>query len=280
MSCVSKPLGALLFALPLIAHAGDRPPPLDAMPQALEMRLALSALPPPLRAKATVHVLDPQAGYRLARSGSSGIECVVQRTAWEMIQYREDIFIPLCFDAAGSRSLLKPIMDTATMRAQGVTAEAAKELIERRFADGTYATPARAGVSYMLAPVMRTIGPPDLQVHTMAMPHLMFYAPGLNNADIGAQPDLANADSLRYPFIDRQGHDAQTYIIQLVGAREKARIAADEAKLLRDLCRFQAALCLPKLGPRSHRAGTHHQPSNATPGVTAAETAATAPAAR
>ena len=29
----------------------------------------------------------------------------------------------------------------------------------------------------MVAPVMRTVGPPDMQVHTMPMPHLMFYAP-------------------------------------------------------------------------------------------------------
>jgi hypothetical protein len=38
----------------------------------------------------------------------------------------------------------------------------------------------------MVAPIMRTVGPPDLKVRTMAMPHVMFYAPHVTNEDIGA----------------------------------------------------------------------------------------------
>ncbi len=43
----------------------------------------------------------------------------------------------------------------------------------------------------MVAPVMRTWMPPDWKVHTMAMPHLMFYAPNITNEDIGAVPNLS-----------------------------------------------------------------------------------------
>ena len=43
----------------------------------------------------------------------------------------------------------------------------------------------------MVAPVMLAPGPPDMQVHTMAMPHTMVYAPNVSNEDIGAAPDLA-----------------------------------------------------------------------------------------
>ena len=39
----------------------------------------------------------------------------------------------------------------------------------------------------MVGPVMRTLGPPDLKVHTMPMPHLMFYAPHVTNEDLGAE---------------------------------------------------------------------------------------------
>jgi hypothetical protein len=95
-----------------------------------------------------------------------------------------------------------------------------------------------------VAPVMRTVGPPDMRMRTMAMPHLMFYAPGLANADIGAMPDLADPSSLRWPFIDRQGIDEHSYVIQMVGETEKARILADERALVDELCAHRAVLCL------------------------------------
>jgi hypothetical protein len=69
----------------------------------------------------------------------------------------------------------------------------------------------------MVGPIMRTIGPPDLAVRTMAMPHLMFYAPNLTNEDIGAVPNLSDHASLLYPFVDRQGVAEHTYMIQLIG---------------------------------------------------------------
>jgi hypothetical protein len=233
-------LAALAMACPGQAKDASLTP----MPEALETRFALSALPSALRDAATVHVLDPARGYRVAREGSSGLECLVERTAWEMDEYRDDIYIPLCYDAVGARTYLKVIIDAAALRAGGSDAHALKAEIEKRYADGTYRAPGKAGVSYMVAPVMRTIGPPDLKIHTMAMPHVMYYAPGVTNADIGAKPDLADPASLAYPFIDRQGNDQQTYIVQLMGRAEKAAILADGRDLLHDLCAHRAALCL------------------------------------
>lgn len=232
-----------VFAVACAVPAFAAQPALTPMPAALETRYALSAVPPSLRDAATVYLLDPATGYRLARKGSSGVACLVQRTAWEMAEFRDDIFIPLCYDAAGTKTYLRAIMDAAALRAQGMDAQSLKASIEHRFHDGTY-VPEKAGLSYMVAPVMRTVGPPDLRIHTMAMPHLMFYAPGVSNADIGAKPDLADADSLRWPFIDRQGVDAHSYIIQMVGDAEKARIMADEKPLLDALCAHRDVLCL------------------------------------
>ena len=96
----------------------------------------------------------------------------------------------------------------------------------------------------MVAPLMRTNSPPDMKVHTMSMPHLMFYAPGLANEDIGAKPELADLASLRWPFIDRQGRAEQSYMIQLVGEAEAAKILADERPLLDELCAYRDLLCL------------------------------------
>lgn len=220
---------------------------IEQMPAALETRFALSALPPALRDKATVYLLDLKEGYRLSRKGTSGIACLVERTVWEWVDFRNDIYIPLCYDAVGVKAHLKVIMDSAALRAQGMSATALKAEIEQRYKDKTYRAPEKPGVSYMVGPVMRAVGPPDMKVHTMAMPHLMFYAPGITNEDIGAVPDLGNHASLLYPFIDRQGNAEQTYIIQLIGVAEKAKILAGEKALLRDLCAYRDVLCLPKL---------------------------------
>lgn len=171
----------------------------------------------------------------------------MQRTAWELADFRNDIYIPLCYDAAGSKTALKVIMEAAALRAGGTTPEALKALVLRRYRDGSYRAPEKPGLSYMVGPVMRTVGPPGMAVHTMLMPHLMFYAPGLTNADIGAVPVLAKPASLMNPFIDRQGAPEQSYIIQLMGEAEKARISADEKKLVDDLCAYRDVLCLGRM---------------------------------
>lgn len=220
---------------------------IDPMPAELETRFALSALPPAMRHQATVYLLDPETGYRLSRQGSSGVTCLVERTVWEWVDFRNDIYIPLCYDAVGTKAHLKVIMDTATLRAQGMSPAALKAEIENRYKSKTYKAPEKPGLSYMVAPVMRALGPPDMKIHTMLMPHLMFYAPNVTNEDIGAVPDLGVPSSLVYPFIDRQGIAEQSYMIQLIGEAEKAKIVADEKALLDDLCAYREVLCIPKM---------------------------------
>jgi len=232
----------LLIAITRVAHADETT--IEQMPAALETRFALSALPPALRDHATVYLLDPKTGYHLAKRGSSGLVCLVERTVWEWVDDRNDIYIPLCYDAAGAKAHLKVIMDVAALRAGGMNAEALKTEVEKRYKKKTYKAPEKPGLSYMVAPLMRAVGPPDMKVHTMTMPHLMFYAPGLTNEDIGAHPDLRVHSSLLYPFIDRQGNAEQSYMIQLLGETETARIVADEKALLDDLCAYRDVLCL------------------------------------
>ena len=220
---------------------------LEQMPARLETQFALSALPAALRDKATVYLLDPATGYRLSRQGTSGVTCLVERTVWEWVDFRNDIYIPLCYDAAGTKAHLKVIMDAAALRAQGMGPAALKDEIENRYRSKVYKAPEKAGLSYMVAPVMRALGPPDMKLHTMAMPHLMFYAPNITNEDIGALPDLSDHSSLLNPFIDKQGIAEQSYMIQLLGEAEKARIMADEKPLLHELCAYRDVLCLPHM---------------------------------
>jgi len=217
---------------------------IDQMPAKLETQFALSAVPPGLRGRATVYLLDPKKGYHLSRQGTSGVTCIVERTAWELADCRNDIYIPLCYDAVGTKTYLKVIMDAAALRAQAMSPAALKAEIEKRYRNKTYHVPEKAGLSYMVAPIMRTVGPPDMNVHTMSMPHLMFYAPYITNEDIGAVPDLRVGSSLLHPFIDKQGNAEQSYVIQLIGEAEKAKILIDEKALLDALCAYRDVLCL------------------------------------
>jgi hypothetical protein len=219
-------------------------PKLEQMPVELETQFALSAAPPRLRERASVYLLDPKKGYYLSRQGTSALTCIVQRTSWEMAEFRDDVYWGVCYDAAGTATYLKSIMDAEALRAQGMSAAALKTEMEKRYREKTYRVPDRAGISYMVGPVMRAIGPPDMQVHTMAMPHLMFYSPYLTDEDIGARPDFSDPASLSYPFIDKHGNPEERYMIQLMGAAESTKILADEKPLIDALCAYRKVLCL------------------------------------
>ena len=243
MKCNAFPI-VLLGLLGFTSSSDAHETTLDTMPGELETKFALSALPPALRSQATVYLLDPRKGYDLSKRGTNGVSCIVQRTVWEMNDYRNDIYIPLCYDAVGTTTYLKVIMDAAALRAQGMSSQALKDEIERRWKNKTYKVPSKAGVSYMVAPLQRTIGPPDLKVHTLSMPHLMPYAPGVTNEDIGAAPNLADPASLHWPFIDRQGNAEQSYLIHMMGTAERDKILRDERELVAELCTYRDLLCL------------------------------------
>ena len=217
--------------------------PLKKMPVSLEVRLALSALPPALREKASVYVLDPATGYISERAGSNGQSCFVGRTEWKFADYRNDVYDPICYDAAGAKNQMRVWFGVAELRAKGVKPEAMKKEIEARFRTGAYKAPQRPGVSYMTAPLMRSymsLDPNDKEsVMTMSMPHVMYYAPNVSAADAGGLPCPPCAP---YPFVFEPGPHG--YIIQRLGEAESAKIVADEAELVSELCSYRSALCL------------------------------------
>ena len=69
--------------------------------------------------------------------------CLVERTAWELADFRDDIYIPLCYDAVGTKTYLKAIMDTATLRSQGMSPVALKAEVESRYRNKIYKVPVR-----------------------------------------------------------------------------------------------------------------------------------------
>ncbi|HEX4683985.1 MAG TPA: hypothetical protein VH277_14800 [Gemmatimonadaceae bacterium] len=213
-------------------------PTLAPMPRALEMAYALSAAPPHLRDSASVYLLDPARGYVEARAGTNGFRCFVMRTEWNRpdLSFRDDIFVPECADAAGAAALLPVDLDVAAMRARGDGPRAVYDAVMRRYADGTYHAPARAGITYMLSPVMRTfIGDSSPVPTTMVGPHFMFYAPNVTDADIGGRP---NTDG---PFMLTTGPHALIFLG--AGAARKQEILARSRSLMADLCAYRSVLC-------------------------------------
>jgi hypothetical protein len=215
---------------------------LTRMPLALESRFALSALPPGLRADASVFVLDPASGYILARQGSNGQSCFVERTEWEREDYRDDLYAALCYDAAGAKAQMQVWFDVARLRAGGASPADLRRQVEARFAEGAYRAPDRSGFAYMTAPVMRAYASHDVgdkTVVTMSMPHVMYYAPNVSDADVGGvvPPPLGP-----YPYVAHRGPHG--YFMQFFGETERRAIVARERELLDDLCAYRSVLCL------------------------------------
>jgi hypothetical protein len=223
---------------------------LTSLPRDVEVKLAMSAVPPHLRADATIFVLDPSKGYVLERQGANGFTCFVERTDYVRAQYRDDLLVPICFDPEGTRTIELVSFDVARIRAEGkLGAQELKNLIVQRFADGVYHSPARPGISYMIAPIMRLyMGPESKDIATMSMPHYMFYAPNLSSVDFGGGKTFGP-----YPYLANPGPHA--YMILHVGTAEKAEINREHQDLLREICAYRAYYCLddksPAHGPSS-----------------------------
>src|SRR5499425_174481 len=167
---------------------------LEPLPRDLEIQLALSALPPHLRDNATVYVVSPDKGFEVARKGTNGFHTLVARTGddsfrgtWPLKEYRDDILYPISFDEAGAKAQMRVFFDAAAMQAEGTPPEELKKIIQERYKTKYYKAPERAGVSYMLSPILRTYVNPDQNdsVATSDVPHVMHYAPNVSNQEVG-----------------------------------------------------------------------------------------------
>ncbi|MGC9975438.1 MAG: hypothetical protein ABSC57_01780 [Syntrophales bacterium] len=221
---------------------------IEPLPRDLEIQLALSALPPHLRDNATVYVLNPNKGFEVARNGTNGFHAFVARTgddsfrgAWPLTKYRDDILYPVSFDEAGVKAQMRVFFDAAEMQAKGTPPGELKKIIKDRFKMGYYKTPERAGVSFMLSPVLRTYFNPEEtdSVVTLNVPHVMYYAPNITNEDIGG----GKLGGL-YPFVIMPGPHG--YIIQFLGLTERAAINKEYEGMLTRLCKIKEVWCLPK----------------------------------
>jgi hypothetical protein len=249
----------LLFTLAVGAENGQTRNKIEPLPRDLEIQLALSALPPHLRDNATVYVLNPDKGFEVARKGTNGFHTFVARTgddafrgSWPLTEYRDDILYPVSFDAAGAKEQMRVFFDAAEMQAKGTPPGELKRIIKDRYKTGYYKAPERAGVSYMVSPILRTYINPEENdsVATSNNPHVMYYAPNVSNEDIGGKPPSISVAGYGmvvsgfYPFVIMPGHHG--YMIQLLGLTERAAINQEYEEMLGRLCKIKEVWCLPK----------------------------------
>lgn len=241
---------AILTAAALAASTAGRSPaePQNRnLPPDLEEELALSALPPHLRAEATVYLLGDSQKFEVSRKGTNGFHAFVSRidpnalrSDWPHTEYRDDILVPIAFDAAGSSAHMRVFFDMAELKAQGTSAQQLKEIINRRYRTGYYRPPERVGISYMLSPVVRTYVDPEASdlVTTWNVPHYMFYAPGVSNEQIGGKFQS------EYPFVLNRAPGPHGYIILFAGRQEREAITKEYAGMIERLCSLREAYCL------------------------------------
>jgi len=213
---------------------------LEKMPPDLEMAYALSSLPPRLQDGATVYLLDPKKGYYVAKQGKNGFSAFVMRTQWEIAEFHPDAYTAISYDPEGSRVYLPAFFAVAEMRASGkYTATQIRDTIVRRVKTGIYKAPSRTGISYMLCPLSRTVV--DGGLVNEVMPHYMFYAPGVDDQDVGGKWEGGRS----YPFAVNSGplldkeHSIYNLIIFPAGEMEKAKIIEDNKDLLRRLADYK-----------------------------------------
>jgi len=188
-----------------------------SLPRDLEIRLAVNALPKELRAGATVLVME-SAGYVEARHGTNPFTCIVSR--------RGGNFYPVCFDEEGAHTILPAFADDAVLRLKGATDDEVDHQLAQGFEQGRYRPPARPGIAYMLSPAtyMREKGK-----LTRTVPHTMFYAPFLTNADIGGVMGQT-------AFVDRPGPHGM--IIVIAGQKEREALVAESQGLVDEVERY------------------------------------------
>ncbi|MCH9648133.1 MAG: hypothetical protein K0U98_07840 [Deltaproteobacteria bacterium] len=202
--------GLLLFAAlaPVGSASGENPAsaegrepvekkqlPVQVLPASCEINLALSAAPEHLRAEATVYALE-ETGYRKERQGSNGFTCIVNRDHPRVLK-------PTCFDREGGETIVPKILFFGKGLMAGKSAAAISQEVRQGFEDGTFQSPQRAGVAYMLSRYNRPFNPRNQTLGWFA-PHVMFYAPNLTPQDIGFDMEAWH-DRNELPFIGYQG---------------------------------------------------------------------------
>ena len=184
-----------------IRYSGSEQPPL--MDRQREIALALSACPQSVADKAAVYVLE-KSGYVKVRESQNGFTAIVGHALPNSVD-------PQCMNAEATRTHLPPQLKLAELRAQGTSSEEIKRIMAEGYANGSFPKPAGVAIDYMLS--KENLVPNFKGGVSPYPPHVMFFVPGITNAELGADVTLGPDDNPHAPvFVVNEG-TAQAIII-------------------------------------------------------------------
>lgn len=156
----------------------------------VELQHAVSAAPAHLRAAATVYVYGAN-GYEVARTGTNGITCLLNRDAFI---YGARAFKPTCWDIVGTTTYVPVMLKVGELLANGQSPDAIRAAIDTGFASGTFQAPTRGGVAYMLAGDIELDLKSGQMLRQVFPGHYMFYALGATTAQLGVTAAALSRD--------------------------------------------------------------------------------------
>ena len=173
-------------------------PPL--LPQEREIALAESAGPSHIAKGATIYVLE-RGGFVVAREGTNGFSCLVLRSLPGTQE-------PECLDAEGTAAVLPRYLDKARYREEGLSRPEVRAKIAEGFRSGKYRSPGRPGIIYMLSCENYVAVDEAGERIINYQPHVMFFAPGLTNEELGA-----GSGDRWMPFVIEEGSPVALIIV-------------------------------------------------------------------
>jgi hypothetical protein len=209
------PLILLLLALFPAAVLGESRDISNYLLEAAEeRRLAATAAPPAVSTGASYYRLTEE-GFVMSEAGTNGWHCFVERAFWETDddgEYDARIRAPHCINDAGARSRMQEVFLEAELAIAGLSRAEASAELDAAHGDGRLHPPDGFAMTYMMSPE-QWLGEQAGHWH----PHLMFWVPYLENADVGHNEPFG-----RLPFVDSSSGTRSAVLIVAVPPHEGA----------------------------------------------------------
>ena len=183
----------LVFLFAFVSLAESKYPPLKdyLLPQDEEIRLARTAAPESVGARATVKVLTPS-GFTVAAEGDNGFVCMVMRgwsaPTYTPAQFRDLVYdakvhAPICFDPIAAQTVMPYYELRTKLGMEGKSPEEITARLESAYAKGELPKRDTVSFAYMWS-AHQHLGPGI----DAWRPHMMIFAPYYDNAKLGGNP--------------------------------------------------------------------------------------------
>jgi hypothetical protein len=177
---------ALLYSTTLIAQSH---PPFSAfmMDAGRETALAQSAAPPAISTEAGLYLMQAD-GYRAVRASKNGFNCLVLRSWTQPVSdperyYDPRLIAPICYSPGATSTVMQRELEIARLVLAGKSIVQTQQAIDAAYAAGTLRIPDRVAFAYMFSSA-QWLGENVTHWH----PHVMVYAPYLDQEQIGSFP--------------------------------------------------------------------------------------------